>query len=236
MESNTVNHFDTVYVCKNSCGGKMFILCNPLLLHTSVLDSQILVASGSQKLWKKSFKWIYTVNIKTDQLILAFKMNSYLCCTESKWSVSFLTLFSLIHSHWTRGEHFAWAGWSSATELFSMLPTDRCWARLLKEKKKYSGTKITRRHIKPTRLFVVSCIRAQKFCTEIINMKSTWWKIKFPSCVSFFVFESFGPLLFEPCPTLFSPLTPDLPLKPFSVFALLQIQALYRRKETRVMQ
>ncbi len=131
-------------------------------------------------------KSVYTANIKTDQLILDFKMNSYLCCTESKWSVSLLTLFSPIRSHCPRGEHFAWAGWSSATELFSMLPTDRCWARLLKEKK-YSATKITRRHIKPTRLFVVSCIRAQKFCTEIINMKSTWWKIKFPSCVSFFV-------------------------------------------------
>lgn len=133
---------------------------------------------------EKSVKLIYTANIKTDHLILAFEIYSYLCSTESKWSVSFLTLFSPIRSHWPHGEHFAWAGWSSATELFSMLPTDRCWARLLKEKK-YSGTKITRRHIKPTRLFVVSCIRAQKFCTEIINMKSTWWKIKFPLCVSF---------------------------------------------------
>ncbi len=52
----------------------------------------------------------------------------------------------------------------------------------------------------------------------------------------FFCVESFGPLLFEPCPTLYSLLTPDVSLKRFSVSALLQIQALYLRAEERVVQ
>lgn len=84
------------------------------------------------------------------------------------------------------------------------------------KKKKYSGTKITRRRIKPTRLFVVSSIWAQKFCTETINMKSTWWKIKFPSCVSFLCLKASVYCFFEPCPTLVSPLAPER----FSLFAL----------------
>jgi len=43
------------------------------------------------------------------------------------------------------------------------------------------------------------------------------------------LFEGFGPLLFEPCPTLISPLTPDFSVQQFSVFVPLQIQALPER-------